>query len=74
MIEPQAARGFRAVHRSGIGVAAPSRLPAGILIPADIPTRARQRSPRTEFEEKATYHSRNISEWRSMRAFDALAE
>ncbi|QVN20147.1 hypothetical protein [Burkholderia pyrrocinia] len=73
-IEPQAAHGFRAVHRSGICVAIPSRLPAGILVPADNPTRARQRSPLTGSEEKASYHSRNISEWRFMRVFNDLAE
>jgi len=72
--ELPAAHGFRAVHRSGTYVAIPSRLPAEILLPVDHPFRACRRSPLTGAEEKAPYHIRNISEWRFIRVFDALAE
>ncbi|MEK7890985.1 hypothetical protein AAB992_28135 [Burkholderia contaminans] len=55
-------------------VAIPSRSPAEILVPVDHPIRACRRSPLTGAEEKATYHIRNISEWRFIRVFNALPE
>lgn len=74
MGELPAAHGFHAVPRIGTYVAIPSRPPAEILVPVDHPLRACRRSPLTGAEEKATYHIRNIFEWRFIRVFNALPE